>query len=126
MFISEQCKDGFSTEFLCAAFREMAGAGLRAGVLLPLNDYTEKTMRPEDTAMAAGDDSLGFTASEFAERQTSFRKGLETLLNQHSRENESNTPDFILADYLTGCLRAFDSAVRMRADWYGRMDKPGQ
>ena len=84
-------------------------------------------MRPEDTAMAGGDEpGFGFKPSKFAEQEVSFRKDLEALLNRHSRENESNTPDFILADYLTGCLRAFDSAVRMRADWYGRMDKPGQ
>jgi hypothetical protein len=34
-----------------------------------------------------------------------FRKELEQLINRNSRENGSNTPDFILAQYIEGCLR---------------------
>lgn len=49
-----------------------------------------------------------------------FRIKLEQLLNQWSKENESNTPDFVLANYLINCLAAFDSAVREREIWYGR------
>ena len=30
------------------------------------------------------------------------------LLNRYSMENGSNTPDFMLADYLIDCLRALD------------------
>jgi hypothetical protein len=37
-----------------------------------------------------------------------------------SAENGSNTPDFILAQYLTSCLAAFDEAVNAREKWYGR------
>ena len=47
-----------------------------------------------------------------------FRKDLEVLINQNSMENKSNTPDFILADYLEGCLDAFDKAVYRRSEWY--------
>jgi len=43
-----------------------------------------------------------------------FRKELETLINKHSMENGSNTPDFILAEYLTDCLHAFDKATNQR------------
>ena len=50
----------------------------------------------------------------------SFRKELEHLLNRHSQENGCNTPDFILADYLANCLRAFDTAVNARERWYSR------
>lgn len=35
-------------------------------------------------------------------------------------ENGSNTPDYILADYLSECLAAFDKAVSMRERFYGR------
>lgn len=49
-----------------------------------------------------------------------FRKELEALLNKHSRENASDTPDFILATYLGGCLDAYDNAVRERERWYSR------
>lgn len=51
-----------------------------------------------------------------------FRKELQELINCHSRENESNTPDFILAEYLTSCLAAFDHAVNLRTRWYPHPD----
>lgn len=41
-----------------------------------------------------------------------FRNELESLINRHSMENGSNTPDFLLAGYLQSCLDAFDHAVR--------------
>ncbi len=47
-----------------------------------------------------------------------FRDDLETLLNRHSMENGSDTPDFILAEYLTNCLQAFDTALHSRTHWY--------
>ena len=49
-----------------------------------------------------------------------FRKALEDLINRHSRENGSNTPDFLLAEYLAACLDAFEKAVNERDQWYGR------
>jgi len=51
-----------------------------------------------------------------------FRKELEQVINRHSKENGSNTPDFILAVYLVSCLRAFDDAVNCRESWYGRQN----
>ncbi len=47
-----------------------------------------------------------------------FRKELEELLNKYCRENESNTPDFVLADYLVNCLNAFDKATESRRQYY--------
>jgi hypothetical protein len=47
-----------------------------------------------------------------------FREDLEVLINQNSMENGSNTPDFILADYLQECLTAFDRATKRRSEWY--------
>lgn len=47
-----------------------------------------------------------------------FREKLEHLINCHSKENGSNTPDFILAEYLDDSLAAFDKAVKRRSDWY--------
>lgn len=52
--------------------------------------------------------------------QTEFRKELEILINRHSMEQSSDTPDFILADYLQASLKAFDDAVNAREKWYGR------
>lgn len=45
---------------------------------------------------------------------TDFRQRLEILINCTSMENGSNTPDYVLAEYLTNCLQAFDLAVRQR------------
>ena len=50
-------------------------------------------------------------------KESKLREDIEKLLNEHNRENGSNTPDFILADYLTDCLRAFDKAVNKRDIW---------
>lgn len=55
-----------------------------------------------------------------------FRGALENLLNQHSMENGSNTPDFVLATYLRNCLDAFDWAVNQRDLWYGRPETVGK
>jgi hypothetical protein len=55
-----------------------------------------------------------------------LRRDLTETLNRHSAENESNTPDFLLARFLLACLAAFDEAVNERAHWYGRFDRPGQ
>lgn len=41
-------------------------------------------------------------------------------INCESRENASNTPDFILASYLVQCLESFEAAVNAREKWYGR------
>jgi hypothetical protein len=48
-----------------------------------------------------------------------FRKELEGLINKYSMENGSNTPDFILAEFLWGCLKSFDKATNRRENWYG-------
>lgn len=53
-----------------------------------------------------------------------FRTELEHLINRFSKENQSNTPDFILAEYLDDCLRAFDNASVRREHWYGHRHEP--
>ena len=49
-----------------------------------------------------------------------FTSELKDLINKYSKENGSNTPDFILADYLSNCLTNFDHMVKWREKWYGR------
>ena len=49
-----------------------------------------------------------------------FLEELTGIINKYSRENASNTPDFILAKYLEACLPAFETAVQQREIWYGR------
>lgn len=52
--------------------------------------------------------------------EDAFQRELAQLLNKYSEENASDTPDFILAEYLRGCLAAFATAVQQRETWYGR------
>ena len=44
----------------------------------------------------------------------SFKQALSTLINQYSKENGSDTPDFILAKFLTDSLKAFNKATNRR------------
>lgn len=51
-----------------------------------------------------------------------FREELQQLINRYSQENGSNTPDFIIADYLIDCLRALDTGLQARDKWYDKGD----
>jgi len=53
-----------------------------------------------------------------------FAEEIGQVVNKYSRENASNTPDYILAMYLERCLEAFDTAVQQRETWYGRDARP--
>lgn len=55
---------------------------------------------------------------------SSFQRELVALLNIHSQEKYSNTPDYILAGYLIDCFAAFNRAVISREGWYGRVSAP--
>jgi hypothetical protein len=54
-------------------------------------------------------------------RRDNFKAELMTILNRYSMENGSDTPDFILADYLIKCLDVFDVTMAHREEWYGRV-----
>lgn len=51
--------------------------------------------------------------------RTTFEKELSDLLNKHCKENGSNTPDYILAEYLNECLKNFEKISKMREKWFG-------
>ena len=52
--------------------------------------------------------------------ETEFERELKELINKHSVENDSDTPDWLLAKYLTGCLTVYTSVVMAREKWYNR------
>jgi hypothetical protein len=54
------------------------------------------------------------------DKRPTFFDALQTLINQYSVENGSNTPDFILANFMFKALINFDDAVKHREKWYGR------
>ena len=47
-----------------------------------------------------------------------FRTELTKLLNKHSMEGPSSTPDFLLANFLISCLDTYDLTVRKRDEWH--------
>jgi hypothetical protein len=51
--------------------------------------------------------------------KSSFKKQLSDLINRNSIENGSNTPDFILAEYLSDCLKTWEKITKSREKWYG-------
>jgi hypothetical protein len=53
-----------------------------------------------------------------------FKEELAHVINRHSKENDSNTPDFILAMYIENCLHAWTEATQQRETWYGRDARP--
>ena len=57
---------------------------------------------------------------------SAFKEDLKDLINSHSKENGSDTPDFILAQYLDRCLDNFVETVSSREAWYGRNRRPVQ
>ncbi|MEN8171403.1 MAG: hypothetical protein ABFS03_00835 [Chloroflexota bacterium] len=67
------------------------------------------------------EDSKEVYTSDF---QQGFEKEIESLINRHCMEGDSNTPDFILAQYLKGCLDVFNTAVQQRETWHGRDARP--
>jgi hypothetical protein len=49
---------------------------------------------------------------------TPFEAELAALINRHSKENGSNTPDYILANFLNTCLEAYNKTNIWRAKWF--------
>lgn len=77
-------------------------------------------------------DPVGFEWAEQAKKERerremmgSFEDELGAVINRYSQEQASNTPDFILAQFLIGCLAAWNTAVQQRETWYGRDARPG-
>jgi len=54
-----------------------------------------------------------------------FQKQLEDLINANCEENASDTPDFILGQYLQDCLDAYNKAVRDRREWHSTENTKG-
>lgn len=59
--------------------------------------------------------------------ENGLERDIAKILNIYCQELRSDTPDFILAQYLLRCLDNFSQTVQRREDWYGRKllkDKP--
>lgn len=47
-----------------------------------------------------------------------FEIELTELLNKHSLENYSNTPDYIISRFLVMSLQSFENSIKLRDYWY--------
>jgi hypothetical protein len=54
-----------------------------------------------------------------------FKRELEALLNKYSQENNSNTPDFILASLLQQTLDTWNLHTSERDRWWGNRSMMG-
>lgn len=48
------------------------------------------------------------------EKYEEFVRDIAKVINRHSYENRSNTPDFVLAAYMVGCLTVYENTVNKR------------
>jgi len=60
---------------------------------------------------------------EIVTNDTKFYRELTSLLNKYNKENDSNTPDYILINYILGCLRTFNHVISQRDSWHGVEDR---
>lgn len=49
-----------------------------------------------------------------------FKTELTNLINRYSIENQSDTPDYMIAEYLIGCLENYNKTLNKREKWYNR------
>jgi hypothetical protein len=59
-------------------------------------------------------------------RDDELLRDLSSVINHHSRENVSNTPDWLLAKFLALALTSFEMATLARERWYGHGHEPGR
>lgn len=48
-----------------------------------------------------------------------FENELRELINKYSKENDSDTPDFLLQEFLSDSLDAYSKTVKKRDEWFG-------
>lgn len=80
-------------------------------------------MNPEPEAKlnaAEGTPPYGMLAGD----PLSLERDLSALLNRYCAENLSNTPDFILAQFMLECLAAWNYGIAKREAWYNCYLKP--
>lgn len=58
-------------------------------------------------------------------KELAVRDDIETAINANSYENESDTPDWILAKFAMDTLEAASELISARDSWYGISPEPG-
>jgi len=63
------------------------------------------------------DKKIAEQIKKIEKKEKTLPNELSDLINRYSRENDSNTPDFILANFMMMCLKAGEYLVNMREEW---------
>ena len=84
---------------------------------MPTDPATERTRPSEAEVLRGALEAVGGIHKAMV-------RDITAVLNRHSIENESNTPDFILAEFVRASLDAYASAVRAKNQWHGPTTPP--
>lgn len=110
--LSEAVRSGDDVERITEAFTARMKQGWDAGrgIVPVCRDFAQAIVAERDAK------------SEPTETPRDFRADLSALINSHSLENTSDTPDFILAAFLCQCLAAWEYGIESRE--YGKRRQP--
>lgn len=81
-------------------------------------EFSTEYVSAEELERKQEEPELVRSDEEWRIEETKFMRELSALLNKYSKETNSNTPDFILANYLERCLLAWSLTIRERDQWY--------
>lgn len=84
-----------------------------------MNDDREEVISPMAPVGESARSMHFEEQADVTQTPSELERDIQDVLNRHSAENPSGTPDFILAAYLQSCLYSFNQAVCARADWRG-------
>lgn len=82
------------------------------GAIYELRDWNEFHARTKMFATRK-------TFASGAQKDESIVDDLKALINRYSIENESNTPDFILAQFIREVMKAYATGLSARDKWFG-------
>ena len=71
---------------------------------------------PNENMVTDGDICNYLKKEKKAGETVGFREDLASCINKYSKENASNTPDYVLAHFLEQSLYAFDHATNLRTE----------
>ena len=57
---------------------------------------------------------------EISNRDKNLKKDIEVLINKYNYDAMTDTPDFVLAEYLMNCLRNYLVTKYNTEEWFGK------
>ncbi|TXH10504.1 MAG: hypothetical protein E6R04_05375 [Spirochaetes bacterium] len=99
--------------------KHMLDRGLEEAIDTAYADGSIFSESSRDPADVHSDDAMLSAVQAQEDVLTPVAEEIRAVLNRYSAEAPSGTPDYILANYLIDCLKAFNEAVSLRAVWRG-------